>query len=218
MRQTFGSDPQTVAKVVDMLMQSWPVMTNYQQPLGLAFLDVDSANTHFGPWPWNNSARRPDWGDVYFNRADTEGLGFDRTSKGRYDTVAQYNSPLKETFDDLAATPEDHLLWFHHVSWDYRTKSGRTLWEELQYRYQQGVAGVETLQKTWDGLKGRIDEERHTAVKQYLVMQHRDAVWFQDASLAYFETFARRPFANGYKPKYDLDTYKKLPPNTAPPE
>jgi alpha-glucuronidase len=92
------------------------------------------------------------------------------------------------------------------------------MWEELQTIYSRGVAGVERMQKTWQGLKERIDDERFTAVTQYLVMQHRDAVWFRDASLAYFQTFAKRPFTGGYKPKYPLDYYKKLPPNTAPPE
>ena len=217
-RQSFGNDPGVVSAAMTMLMASWPAMNNYQQPMGLAFLDIDRANTHYGPWLWYDGARRPDWGDVYFHRADPEGLGFDRSSKGRYNSAAQYNSPLKEQYDNIATTPEDLILWFHHVPWDYRMKSGRTMWEELQTRYHQGVAGVTAMQKTWDGLKGRVDDERFTAVKQYLVMQHRDAVWWQDACLAYFQTFARRPFANGYQPKYDLDYYKKLPPNTAPPE
>lgn len=77
---------------------------------------------------------------------------------------------------------------------------------------------MEAIQKQWDGLKGRIDAERFTAVQQYLTMQHRDAVWFRDASLAYFQTFAKRPFTGGYQPKYPLDYYKALPPNTAPPD
>jgi alpha-glucuronidase len=216
-RQTFGNDPKVVSSVVGMLMASWPAMMDYQAPIGLTFQELDGANTHYGPWPWLDSPRRSDWADVYFNRADTVGLGVDRSHTG-YNTAAQYNSPLKEQFDDIRTTPEEFLLWFHHVPWDWRMKSGRTMWEELQFTYQRGVRGVETMQKDWDGLKGKIDDERFTAVKQYLVMQHRDAVWFRDASLAYFQTFANRPFTGDYKPKYPLDYYKKLPPNTAPPE
>jgi alpha-glucuronidase len=154
---------------------------------------------------------------MYFNRADAVGLGVDRSHTG-YNTAAQYNSPLKEQFDDIAMTPEEFLLWFHHTPWDHRMKSGRTMWEELQFTYSHGVSGVEAIQKQWDSLEGRVDEERFTAVKQYLVMQHRGAVWFRDASLAYFQTFAKRPFTGGYQPKYPLDYYKKLPPNTAPPD
>jgi alpha-glucuronidase len=183
--------------------------------LGLNFLDIDRANTHYGPWPWFNGARRPDWADVYFHRADQTGLGFDRSATG-YNSVAQYNSPLKEQWNDVRTTPEDLLLWFHHVPWDYKLKSGRSLWEELQFRYHRGVGAMEEMQKTWSGLKGKIDDERFTAVTQFLVMQHRDAVWFRDAGLAYFATFAKRPFANGYKPKYPLGYYQALPPNAAP--
>jgi alpha-glucuronidase len=216
-RQTFGNDPKVVTGVVDMLMASWPAMMDYQAPIGLTFQELDGANTHYGPWPWLDSPRRSDWADVYFNRADAVGLGVDRSHTG-YNTAAQYNPPLNKQFDDIGTTPEDFLLWFHHVPWDWRMKSGRTMWEELQTIYSRGVAGVERMQKTWQGLKDRIDDERFTAVTQYLVMQHRDAVWFRDASLAYFQTFAKRPFTGGYKPKYPLDYYKKLPPNTAPPD
>lgn len=214
-RMTFGNDPLVVTAALDMLMKSFPALIDYQQPLGLNFLDIDRANTHYGPWPWYNEARRPDWGDVYFHRADEKGLGFDRSATG-YNSVAQYNSPLKEQWGDVRTTPDDLLLWFHHVPWDYKMKSGRTLWEELQFRYHRGVGAVEEMQKIWESLKGRIDGERFTAVTQFLVMQHRDAVWFRDASLAYFATFAKRPFAGGYRPKYPLDYYKSLPPNAAP--
>lgn len=216
-RMTFGNDPALVAPVTGMLMASLPALIDYQQPLGLAFLDIDRANTHYGPWLWYNEARRPDWGDVYFHRADEKGLGFDRSPSG-YNTVAQYNSPLKELWSKPETTPDDLLLWFHHVSWDYKMKSGQTLWEELQSRYHRGVRAVEQLQATWAGLKGKTDEPRFTAVTQFLQMQHRDAVWFRDAGLAYFVQFAKRPFGGGYKPKYSLDFYKQLPPNAAPPD
>jgi len=216
-RMTFGNDPVVVAAVVDMLMKSFPALIDYQQPLGLNFLDIDRANTHYGPWLWYNEARRPDWGDVYFHRANETGLGFDRSATG-YNSVAQYNPPLKELWSDVRTTPEELLLWFHHVPWVYKLKSGRSLWEELQFRYHRGIATVEEMQKTWSGLKGKIDDERFAAVTQFLVMQHRDAVWFRDAALSYFATFAKQPFSGGYKPKYPLAFYKALPPNAAPPD
>ncbi len=97
-------------------------------------------------------------------------------------------------------------------------KSGRTLWEELQARHHRGVAAVKKMQATREGLKNRIDSERFTAVNQFLETQHRDAVWFRDAEFAYFTTFARWPFSGGCRPKYNLDYYKSLPPNAAPPE
>jgi len=214
-RMTFGNMPAVVAPVLDVLMKSYPAMIDYEMPLGLNFLDIDKPDTHYGPHPWYDGARRADWGDVYFHRADAEGLGFDRTATGS-NAAAQYNSPLREQFADLAATPEMYLLWFHHVPWDYKTQSGRTMWDELNYRYIQGVAAVEDMQRTWATLKGLIDAERFEAVSQYLIMQHRNAVWFRDACLAYFATFSKRPFLDGYQPKYPLDYYKALPPNAAP--
>jgi alpha-glucuronidase len=214
-RMTFGNRSAVVAPALDVLMMSYPAMIDYEMPLGLNFLDIDKADTHYGPHPWYDEARRADWGDVYFHRADAEGLGFDRTATGS-NAAAQYHSPLKEQFADLAATPEMYLLWFHHVPWDYTTQSGRSMWDELNYRYNQGVASVGQMQKTWATLKGLIDSERFNAVSQYLIMQHRDAVWFRDACLAYFETFSKRPFPLGYQPKYPLEYYKGLPPNAAP--
>lgn len=216
-RMTFGNDPVVVFTVEDMLMKSFPALIDYQQPLGLNFLDVDRANTHYGPWLWYNEARRSDWGDVYFHRADSIGVGVERSASG-YNSVAQYNSPLKQLWGDVRTTPDDLLLWFHHVPWTYKLKSGRSLWEELQFRYHRGVGTVEEMQSAWNGLKGKIDDERFSEVAQLLVMQHRDAVWFRDAVLSYFSTFAKQPFANGYKPKYPLAYYKTLPPNAAPPE
>jgi alpha-glucuronidase len=214
-RMTFGNAPEVVAPVLDVLMKSYPAMIDYEMPLGLSFLDIDRADTHYGPHPWYDGASRADWGDVYFHRADAAGLGFERTAAGS-NAAAQYNSPLKEQFADLAATPEIYLLWFHHVPWDYTTKSGRSMWDELNYRYTQGVAEVEDMQKTWATLRGLVDSERFIAVSQHLIMQHRDAVWFRDACLAYFATFSRRPFPDGYQPKYPLDYYQSLPPNAAP--
>jgi alpha-glucuronidase len=216
-RMTFGNDPAVVPVVTDMLMRSLPALINYQQPLGLAFLDIDKANTHYGPWLWYNEASRPDWGDVYYHRADASGLGVDRSPSG-YNSGAQYHSPLKEQWSKPETTPDDLLLWFHHLPWDYRMKSGDTLWEELQARYHRGVAAVERLQSDWAGLKGKVDDARFTAMSQLLQMQHRDAVWFRDAELAYFVQFAKRPFTGAYKPKYSLDYYKALPPNAAPPD
>jgi alpha-glucuronidase len=215
-RATFGNDAALVPTVTDMLMRSLPALIDYQQPLGLAFLDIDRANTHYGPWPWYNAAARPDWGDVYYHRADEKGLGFDRSPSG-YNSVAQYHAPLKQQWSRPETTPDEMLLWFHHLPWDYQMKSGKTLWEELQARYHHGVQEVEALQTQWAGLSGKIDGERFGAVTQLLQMQHRDAVWFRDAGLAYFVQFAKRPFGAGYKPRYALDYYKALPPNAAPP-
>jgi alpha-glucuronidase len=147
--------------------------------------------------------------------ADAAGLGFDRTATGS-NAAAQYNSPLKEQFADQVATPEMYLLWFHHVPWDYTTKSGLTMWDELNYRYIQGVGAMEGMQKSWATLKEMIDIERFNAVSRYLIMQHRDAVWFRDACLACFATFSERSFVDGYQAKYTLEYYRALPPNAAP--
>ena len=109
------------------------------------------------------------------------------------------------------------LLWFHHVPWDYKMKSGRILWDELALRYQQGVDEVRAMQKDWDSLKGLIDDERFTEVKQRLVRQELDARDWRDACLLYFQTFSKRPLPAGVeKPAHDLDYYQSVKIRFAP--
>jgi alpha-glucuronidase len=212
-RQTFSNDPAFVNPVVDMMMASRDATVDYMTPLGLAL--IMAHGHHFGPGPWDVIGPREDWKAPYYHRADAQGIGFDRTSTGS-NNVAQYKSPLKEEFEDVAKTPEDYLLWFHHVSWDYKTKSGRTVWNELIARYQRGVDEIAGFQKVWAGLKGEVDDARYNQATAFLAIQHREAIWWRDGCLAYFEQFSKRPFPAGYAPKYPLAYYEKMPPGASP--
>ena len=122
---------------------------------------------HYGPGPWVDDLGRADWTSVYYHRADAQGLGFDRTAAGS-NALAQYAPEWQKLWGDPATCPENLLLWFHHVAWDHPMKSGRPLWDELCLRYQQGVDEVRVMQRDWDSLKGRVDDERFTGVQQRL--------------------------------------------------
>jgi alpha-glucuronidase len=126
-----------------------------------------------------------DWNNVYYHQADTKGIGFDRSSTGS-NAASQYHSPLREQFDNIKTCPEKLLLWFHHVPWDLRLQSGQTLWEELQHRYDAGVAFVETMRDIWQSLQGRIDPQRHAHVSKRLEQQLENARLWREVCLKYF--------------------------------
>lgn len=207
-RMTFSNDDAVVASIVDMMMGSREAVVDYMTPLGLHHLMGRSH--HYGPGPWVEGGPRADWTSVYYHRASKDGIGFDRTMHGS-DAVSQYAPPVAREFDDPAKTPEQFLLWFHHLPWDYTTKSGRPLWDELVHRYSRGVAYVSDMRRTWDGLKGRIDDERHAQVATFLAIQEKEAQWWRDASIAYFQTFSQRPLPEGEAaPAHSLDYYESL--------
>jgi alpha-glucuronidase len=118
---------------------------------------------------------------------------------------------LDAIFNNPQRTPEKFLLWFHHVSWDRKMESGRTLWEELTYRYNRGVSTVRAMRRTWDSLEGKIDTERFNDVKAFLAIQEKEAIWWRDACLSYFQTFSMRPIPREYPaPAHDLRYYRDL--------
>ena len=208
-RMTFGNDPALVEPVLGMMMASHQAVVDYMTPLGLHHLM--GRGHHYGPAPWVEGGPRADWTSVYFHRATEEGIGFDRTTSGS-DAVSQYAPPVAEVFNDPARVPEDFLLWFHHRPWTSRVaSSGRTLWDELVHRYSRGVAQVADMQDTWAGLRGHVDDERHHQVDRFLAIQHKEAQWWRDASIAYFQTFSGLPLAEGEAPPpHPLDYYKSL--------
>ncbi|WP_425510233.1 alpha-glucuronidase family glycosyl hydrolase [Xanthomonas translucens] len=197
-RMTFGNDPALVAPVVGMMMASHEAAVDYMTPLGLHHLM--GRGHHYGPAPWDAGSARPDWDPVYYHRADRNGIGFDRSATGS-NAVAQYAPPLARRFGDVRTVPEDYLLWFHHVPWDHRMASGRPLWEELIGRYDQGVAEVARMRATWAGLAPYVDAQRYRQVADFLAIQQREAQWWRDASIAYWQQVSGRA----------------LPPGTAPP-
>src|SRR5262249_8470382 len=144
------------------------------------------------------------------NRADSKGIGFDRTATGS-NAVAQYALPVAHEFADLEHVPETFLLWFHHVPWDYPMSSGRTLWDELVIHYSRGVQMVTDMRGTWSRLAAFVDPERYAQVSSFLSIQEKEARWWRDASIAYFQTFSKRPLPAGYAaPEHDLKYYESL--------
>jgi alpha-glucuronidase len=207
-RMTFSNDPELVAPVVAMMMSSREAAVDYMTPLGLHH--QMARNTHYGPGPWVSGGPRADWTSVYFNRADAQGLGFDRTATGS-NAVSQYAPAVAAQLSDLKRIPDDLLLWFHHVPWDYRLRSGHTLWDELVIHYTDGVRAVSRMRSTWAGLAGKVDPERYAQVSTFLKIQESEAQWWRDASIAYFQTFSHRPLPPGYAPpEHDLHYYETL--------
>ncbi|MFZ2285394.1 MAG: alpha-glucuronidase family glycosyl hydrolase [Bacteroidales bacterium] len=206
-RMTLTHDLSAEEGIRNLMLSSRETAVNYMTPLGLHHIMAEGH--HWGPGPWV-SRGRPDWTSVYYHRADTAGIGFDRTRKGS-DAVSQYSAPLNDIFNDPEKCPENLMLWFHHLPWDHRMKSGRTLWDELCVKYQEGVSRAESYCDYWETLMGRIDEEQFGHVRQLLEIQAREARWWKDACLSYFQTFSRRPFPEGVeKPEHDLDYYRGL--------
>ena len=206
-RMTFTNDAKFVEPVLAMTLGSREAVVDYMTPLGLHHLMA--ADHHYGPAPWDDQGRA-DWTPVYFHRADAEGLGFDRTRSGS-DAVSLYASPVGAEFGSLERCPEKFLLWFHHVAWDRRLGSGRTLWDELCQRYQSGVDAVRTMARTWASLEGSIDERRHAHVGTLLQIQEKEARWWQGACLLYFQTFSRLPLPPGCEaPTQTLDEFMRI--------
>ena len=200
-RMTFTNDRRFVAPVVKMMLGSREAVVDYMTPLGLA---SQMAGTHFGPGPWIAPARGipPDWTSIYYSRADARGIGFDRTATGS-NAVAQYAPHLAAQYGNAATCPEDLLLWFHHLSWDYRLRSGRTLWDSMLLHYDRGVASVEQARRTWSALSPYVDGERYRLTADFLAIQEKDAKWWRNASIAYFQSISHRPLPAGVLPPPD---------------
>jgi alpha-glucuronidase len=206
-RMTFTNVPAAVAAIDTMLVRSREAVVNYMTPLGLAH--IMATGHHYGPAPWARLSRA-DQSPVYYHRADTLGIGFDRTATGS-NAVAQYFPPVQDRYANLATVPDSVLLWFHRVPWSYRTHSGRTVWDELVYRYNAGVDTVRAMQKAWASVKPAIDEERFAAVSQFLEIQEREARWWRDAALTYFQQFSRLPIPATYEqPAHPLAYYQQI--------
>lgn len=207
--QTFSTDPEFVAEVGRMMMQSREAVVNYMTPIGLHHLM--GWNHHYGPEPWCAIPNaRPDWMPSYYHKTDANGIGFNRSSKGS-GAVLQYAEPLRSMYDNPATCPEIYLLWFHHLPWDYVLPNGNQLWDELCYKYSSGVDQVKLFQKTWDRQKRKIDQERFKEVQQQLVVQTKEAIWWRDACLLYFQTFSKRDIPLDLdRPINRLDDMKKL--------
>ena len=209
LQQTFTSQSAFVCPVKAMMLQSREAVVDYMMPLGLHH--QFAWGHHYGPEPWCSvPGARPDWLPSYYHRADKEGIGFDRSSKGS-NAVSQYSDSLRLIYNDKTTCPEVYLLWFHHVPWQYRMKSGRTLWGELCRAYDRGVRQVRGFQEIWDSVEPFVDARRFREVQSKLKIQMRDAVWWKDACLLYFQTFSGMPIPAGIeRPVHELEDMKRF--------
>ncbi|WP_427968272.1 alpha-glucuronidase [Altererythrobacter sp.] len=206
--QTFSVDPQFLSVVVPMMLESRQAVVDYMTPMGLAHLM--GTDHHYGPAPWVCDLERPEWNPCYYHRADKSGIGFDRTATGS-NALSQYAPAIAKAWIDPHAMDEDYLLWFHHVAWDFETQSGRTLWHELVSRYDRGVAAAEKLREEWNSLEQFVDPERFAAERALLAIQVKEAIWWRDASIAYWQSINGLDLPAGARPPaHDLAYYKAL--------
>jgi len=186
LRATFDLSPG--GEVLSMMLRSREACVDYMMPLGLHH--IFKFDHHYGPEPDGFIKTYPlEWCPVYYHQADKQGVGFDRTHTGS-DATSQYREPYCSLYDNPSTCPENLLLWFHHLPWTYRMNSGRTLWEEMQYRYNRGVSEVEDFCKTWQDCKPYIDEQRWREVDERMQHQLENAREWRDVCLKYFRTFA----------------------------
>ena len=191
--QTYENQDEKFTKPVEMMMMtSREACVNYMMPLGLHH--IFKFDHHYGPEPDGFIASYPlEWCPVYYHKADAKGIGFDRSSKGT-DAVGQYPEPYRSQYDNIETCPEEYLLWFHHVAWNYKMKSGSTLWQELCMKYNMGVAMVEVYRDFWHTsakqyMKGHEQEWQHT--DSLLNVQLENAKEWRNTCLKYFQTFSK---------------------------
>jgi alpha-glucuronidase len=207
-QQTFSNNKTVVSSIKKIMLPSHEAMVNYMTPLGLHH--IMGNGHHYGPMPWGNTLPRADWNPVYYHKADNYGIGFDRTSTGSKG-LYQYSDEIMKQWLDSNVCDEKYLLWFHHISWNHKMKSGKNLWEEICYKYNEGVAIVKQMQQQWNSLEKQMDTQRFNEVKQLLTIQCNEAVWWRDACLLYFQTFSKMEIPSTYEqPKHSLEYYKSL--------
>ncbi len=205
---TFTNDPNFLKPAQDLMMRSRDVVVQFSNPLGLHH--IMGTGHHYGPAPWVSNLSRPEWNPVYYHKADSTGIGFNRTSTGS-NALSQYYPGARKLWEDLNNCEEKNLLWFHHVPWNHIMKSGRTLWNELCFQYYTGAEQVKDMQKSWEQLAAFVDKERFNDVKQRLQLQYEEAIWWRNACLLYFQTFSKQPIPSSYEqPDKTLDYYKSL--------
>ena len=214
LRQTFfaskankferSGEERLIGSVKQLMLDSREACVNYMMPLGIHH--IFAGTHHYGPAPWYSpKGLRADWTPPYYHRADSIGLGFDRTLTGSAN-VKQYPEELCRLYNDINTCPENLLAWFHHVPWDHRMKSGRTFWDELCHKYDEGVREARHFVAVWDAMQPYVDQQRFDEVQRKLRIQARDAEWWRDACLLYFQTFSHRPIPQDMEhPVHNLD-------------
>ncbi|HEY4336938.1 MAG TPA: alpha-glucuronidase family glycosyl hydrolase [Puia sp.] len=206
-RQTLTNKPTAVDSIQQLMMASREIAVDYMTPLGLHH--IMAYEHHYGPGPWLANAARADWNPVYYHRADTAGIGFDRTPTGS-NALEQYAPGARTQWANADSCPDQWLLWWHHVSWNHRMHTGRTLWTELCEKYNEGVDSVRWMQRCWTALRPAIDRERWEQVEMRLAIQQKNAVEWRNACLLYFQTFSRQPLPkDSEQPDHTLEYYQQ---------
>lgn len=207
LKQYYTDDKRFVEPVTQMLMKTREAVVSYMMPLGIHH--IFAGNHHYGPEPWYApKGVREDWTPPYYHKADAEGIGFNRTTQKGSANVNQYPEPLRSLYNNINTCPENLILWFHHVPWTHTMTNGLSLWDNLCYKYDEGIREAEGFVKTWESVKPYIDEYRWQAQYERLQRQALDAHWWHDACLMYFQEFSKMPFPTDMIPmQYD---YQKL--------
>ncbi len=203
---TLTKEPQAVKRITNMMLKSRDIYVDYNTPIGLS---RPWTGVHFAPEPWQNRSQRPDWTAVYYHKADSLGLGFDRTAKGS-NALSQYRPEVRQQWENPETCPLPYLLWFHHVAWNKQLSSGRTLWNELCTRFYTGADSVRWMQQEWAAVKPAVDPAIHADVAARLATQQREAIWWRDAWVLYLQPFAKQPVPAPFKqPERTLDDVKQ---------
>ena len=197
------------SQLLQLMLESREACVSYMMPLGIHH--IFAGTHHYGPEPWYAPRGvRADWTPPYYHKADSIGLGFDRTLTGSAN-VKQYPDELCRIYNDINTCPEELLAWFHHVPWDHKMKSGRTFWDELCHKYDEGLRQARHFLAVWDTMLPYVDQQRFEEVQRKLRIQARDAEWWRDACLLYFQTFSKRPIPNDMDhPVHNLDEMMKF--------
>jgi alpha-glucuronidase len=208
LKQTFTPDKKFVEPVAKMMLASREACVKYEMPMGLHH--CFSGAGHYGPGPWDRSSR-PDWEPAYYHKAAADGIGFDRTSKTGTDAVSQYHEPLRSLYDNVETCPQELILWFHHLPWDYKMKSGRTLWNELCYTFEEGIQEARGFIKTWESVEKYVDPYRYGQVHEKLIRQAKDAIWWRDALMLYFQQYSKMDIPSDCtQPQHTLDELRSF--------
>ncbi|WP_435355198.1 alpha-glucuronidase family glycosyl hydrolase [Emticicia sp. SJ17W-69] len=205
---TLTNDEKSKMQINDIMQKSLPTYISYTYPLGLHHMMGEGH--HYGPEPWLSKAGRLDWTSVYYHRADSVGLGFDRTGK-LSNALNLYSKQINDSWGNPDKCNLNYLLWFHHIPWNKKLSTGNTLWEELCYRYYNGVNQVKDLQEKWETVENQIDSETFQSVKGRLKIQEKEAIWWRDACVLYFKEYTKMPIPSSLTPpNRTLEDVKKI--------
>lgn len=208
LRMTYSNHPAFLQTASKLMMESRETYVQYSNPIGLHH--IMGTGHHYGPAPWVSNLNRPDWNPVYYHKADSIGIGFNRTATGS-NALEQYHPEARKIWENMNTCEEKNLLWFHHVPWTFKMKSGRNLWDELCFNYYTGAEKVKTMQQAWAGLEPYVDKQRHDQVRMLLNVQYDEAIWWRNACSLYFQTFSKKPIPANYpQPDKTLEYYKSL--------